>query len=59
MTHQCPVDHWLWTANGLHGIASMLGVLDSASIPPSEDAIRKLKEHLTVIQQLVEKHEKK
>ena len=54
----CPIDHWAHVVGGLQGIASMMDNLDNAGIHASDEAIRRLKEHLARLQGHVERQEK-
>jgi hypothetical protein len=53
MNCPCGVDHWHWTAAGLQGINAMLSALQTAQVPPTPQAVDKLKEQLALLQERV------
>lgn len=49
------LDHVLWCANGLHGVASMLEKLASDGDPPSSEAILNLEKQIARLVSVAEK----
>lgn len=48
------IDHWSWCVAGLRGIVQMLTKLMEGKIPPSENALTELEDHITELQKILE-----